>query len=101
MFINNILIVVGIFNLVTSSSLNNNYNNFNNFNNFNNNLKNTYLRLFIFGDKNNYLIFKNFSKIKRLYCNKAMASLSDGISNYNTLSEEDKIIIETILSLCY
>jgi hypothetical protein len=95
MFINNILILVIIFNVVTSSSLNNN------FNNFNNNLKNTYLRLFIFGDKNNYLIFKNFNKLKRLYYNKAMVSLSDGITNYNTLSEEDKIIIETILSLCY
>jgi len=98
MFINNILILVIIFNVVTSSSLNNNYNNFNN---FNNNLKSTYLRLFIFGDKNNYLIFKNFNKLKRLYYNKAMVSLSDGITNYNTLSEEDKIIIETILSLCY
>jgi hypothetical protein len=39
-------------------------------------------------------------KILKIY-DKALSTYYDGLINYNTLSEDDKTIIETILSLSY
>lgn len=48
-----------------------------------------------------FIVFKKktFPKIKNLYYNKSITSLFDGINKYLSLSEEDKIIIETIIDL--
>jgi len=43
-------------------------------------------------------VIKNFYKI----CyNKSMSTIGQGIYDYNSLSEDEKTILETIISLCY
>lgn len=58
-----------------------------------------------------FLVFKkkNASKICKIFTNfydrcyiKSMISLTEGINDYNNnFTEEEKLIIETIISLCY
>jgi len=46
-------------------------------------------------------MFKLVNDTSKCYYNKLVGSFAEGISKYNTLSEEDRTIIETIVSLCY
>ena len=68
-------------------------------------LRNTQLRFIVFKEKRIGKIIKGlkneFKYLSQLYYNKAMACTAKGINNFNELSEEEKLIIETILSLCY
>ena len=61
-------------------------------------LKNNYLRFILLSDKRNIKIFKEF---KHFY-NKSIICIGQGVSDYNNnLSEDEKTILEVILSLCY
>jgi hypothetical protein len=60
-------------------------------------IKNNYLKLLLLSDKRNIKIFKEF---KNLY-NNSMLTIVKLIIDYNNLTEDDKILIETITSLCY
>jgi len=52
-------------------------------------------------DKKMVKMFKLVNDTSKCYYNKLVGSFAEGISKYNTLSEEDRTIIETIVSLCY
>jgi hypothetical protein len=71
-------------------------------NNYGIRLRNNSLRFILFKDKNNIKLFKSFKKFYERCYNKSIASIAQGISDYNSnLTEDDRIIIETIISLCY
>jgi len=64
-------------------------------------IKNSYLKLILFSDKKNIKIFKNLKFFYKICYEKSIASIILGISDYNSLKEDEKQIIETIISLCY
>jgi len=60
------------------------------------------LKVLVFKKKNAPKIFKTFKN----YCNicyyKTIVSLADGINDYNNnFTDDQKFIIETLISLCY
>ena len=64
--------------------------------------KNSYLKLLLLSDKRNIKIFKEIKHFYKICYNKSMSCVAQGISEYNTkLTEDEKTIIETIISLCY
>ena len=68
---------------------------------YGNQLRNSGLRVIIFKKKT---YPKLETKIKNFYeiCyNKSIASIFSGISDYSNLSEEDKLLIDTIIGLCF
>jgi len=64
-------------------------------------LKNVGLRFLVFKKKNVPIILKKFKNFYNACYNKSIASVGEGVCEFNNLSDEDKTIIETILSLCY
>ena len=73
-----------------------------NFNhNFNHSLKRFALRYVIFKEKKVAKILKNIIHKIEINYNKSFASLAEGVSIYTELSEDEKILIETIISLSY
>ena len=85
------ILLISFLNNVTSIS-----------NNYGASLKNSYLKLLLLSDKRNIKIFKNFKNFYKICYNKSMTTIGQGIYDYNTkLTEEEKQIIETIISLCY
>lgn len=68
---------------------------------YNNRLRNFGLRIIVFKEKKLVKILKEINKLKQIYYNKAIICTFDGINSYNELSDDDKTIIETIISLCY
>jgi hypothetical protein len=46
-------------------------------------------------------IMKTIKNKLEIYYNKSIVSIAEGITTYNELSEDDKTIIETIISSCY
>lgn len=64
-------------------------------------LRNYGLRLIVFkGKKLNKLLIE-IKRITDIYYSKILVHTAQGINAYNELSDEDKILIETVLSLCY
>jgi hypothetical protein len=70
-------------------------------------LRNSFLRIYIATDKKiimndycNKLILKTKSKVNKCY-NKILSKYYDLSLFYNTLTDEEKEMIETIISLCY
>jgi hypothetical protein len=63
--------------------------------------KNSYLKLILLSDKRNIKIFKDFKNFYKICYNKSMSTIGQGIYDYNSLSEDEKTILETIISLCY
>ncbi len=68
---------------------------------YSNRLRNTALRLYLFKQKNLENILKRFSNIYEKIYNKSLISVSEGITEYYSLTEEERIIIETVISLIY
>lgn len=66
-----------------------------------NRLKNTGLRMFILKDKKTIKLFKEFKKKYKIYYEKSLANIGEGIIDYTALSEEEKTLIEAVISLCY
>jgi hypothetical protein len=69
--------------------------------NFNHSLKRFALRYVIFKEKKVAKILKNIIHKIEINYNKSFASLAEGVSIYTELSEDEKILIETIISLSY
>jgi hypothetical protein len=68
---------------------------------YGNQLRNSGFRLIIFKKKT---FPKLETKIKNFYelCyNKSLASIFTGINEYSNLSEEEKLLIDTIIGLCF
>jgi hypothetical protein len=64
-------------------------------------LKNTGLRYLILENKNTYNFIKNLTKNTKKYYLKAFGTMCEGMEKYKTLPEDDKILIEAIISLCF
>jgi hypothetical protein len=64
-------------------------------------LKNRYLRIILLSDKKNIKIFKRYKNFYKICYNEASLNIIKVISNYNSLTEDEKTLFETILSLCY
>ena len=74
--------------------------------------KNNYLKLILLSDKRNikifkefknfYKIFKEFKNFYKICYNKSISCIVQGVSDYNNkLTEDEKTIIEAIISLYY
>ena len=92
---NNIVILLIIFNAI-SVSLTKNM-----FHNLNFNLNRLTLKYIIFKEKKLAKIIKNVANNFDIYHNKSIVCLAEGINSYNELSEDEKTLIEVIISLCY
>jgi hypothetical protein len=84
------IILISFLNNVTSIS-----------SNYGNRIKNKYLKLILLSDKRNIKIFKELNNFYKICYNKSISCISQGISDYNNLTEDEKQIVETIISLCY
>lgn len=69
--------------------------------NYNIQIRNTGLRMIIFKEKKLPKILEKIKGFYELCCVKSMVSMSDSINEYYNLSEEDRTLIESIISLCY
>ena len=71
----------------------------------NSRMRNAGLRIIVFKEKRLGKIvngIKNdFKFLSQVYYNKLLVCTAEGINTYNELSEEEKILIETVLSLFY
>jgi hypothetical protein len=64
--------------------------------------KNSYLKLILLSDKRNIKIFKEFKNFYKICYNKSISCIGQGVSDYNTkLTEDEKTIVEAIISLYY
>ena len=71
-------------------------------NNYVASLKNSYLKLLLLSDKRNIKIFKNFKNFYKICYNKSISCIGQGVSDYNNkLTEDEKTIVEAIISLYY
>jgi len=65
-------------------------------------LKNSYLKLLLLSDKRNIKIFKNFKNFYKICYNKSISCIGQGVSDYNNkLTDDEKTIVEAIISLYY
>ena len=94
----NIFFLISLINLF-NNLLNNNVNCINIV--YNNRLRNFGLRIIVFKEKKLSKIIKGVRYISDIYYYKAVVTAADGINIYNKLSDDDKTIIETIISSCY
>lgn len=67
--------------------------------NIRNNIRNNTLRYIIFKESKIIHFIRNLKKNTQIYYNKFIVSVNEGIEKYNNLSDEDKIIIETLCDL--
>ena len=71
----------------------------------NSRMRNAGLRIIVFKEKRLGKLLngiKNeFKYLSQIYYNKVLVCTAEGINSYNELSQEEKILIETVLSLCY
>lgn len=64
--------------------------------------RNNYLKLILLGDKRNIKIFKGIKNFYKICYEKSIASVGQGVCDYNNkLTEEEKTIVEAIISLYY
>lgn len=59
------------------------------------------LRCIIFKEKDLAKIIKKMKNHIEIYHNKSIVTLAEWITTFNDLSEDEKTLIETIISLCY
>ena len=69
--------------------------------NFNIQVRNAGFKMIILKEKSIPKFIKNFKSFYELYYNKSVAFIGERLGDYNNLSEEDRTLIETIISLCY
>jgi hypothetical protein len=74
---------------------------FNYYNHPNIQLRNAGFKMIIFKEKSLPKFIQNFKGFYELYYNKSVAFVGERLGDYNNLSEEDRTLIETIISLCY
>jgi hypothetical protein len=64
--------------------------------------KNNYLKLILLSDKRNIKIFKEIKNFYKICYNKSISCIGQGVSDYNNkLTEDEKTIVEAIISLYY
>jgi len=68
---------------------------------FHHKVRNTVLTMIIFKEKKLHKLCGILKNTLETYHNKTIVAVADSYFMYNDLSEEDKIIIETIIGLCY
>jgi predicted nucleotide-binding protein (sugar kinase/HSP70/actin superfamily) len=91
----NIVILFFCFlNIIISSSINQNYN-------LNYKLNRFALKYIVFKEKKLVKILKNIKNKLEMYHNKSIVSVAKGVITYNELSEDEKTLIEAVISLCY
>ena len=61
-------------------------------------LRNAGFKMIIFKEKS---LPKFIKKFYELYYNKSVGFIGERLGDYNNLSEDDRTLIETIISLCY
>jgi hypothetical protein len=76
-------------------------NNYYNHNYHNIQIRNAGFKLIIFKEKTLPKFVKKITSFYEMCYYKSMISIAEGLSDYNNLSEEDRTLIETIISLCY
>lgn len=64
-------------------------------------IRNTGLRMIIFKEKKLPKIVQKIRNFYEICYYKSIASFGEGIQDYNNLSEEERSLIESIISLCY
>jgi len=67
--------------------------------NIRNTIRNNTLRYMIFKESKIIHFLQNLKKNTQIYYNKFIVSVNEGIEKYNNLSDEDKMIIDTIRDL--
>jgi len=85
---------LNFFNIVISSSVNKNYT-------LNYKLNRFALKYVIFKEKKLAKILKSIVNKLEIYHNKSIASVGQGVSSFNDLSDDEKTLIEAVISLCY
>jgi len=68
---------------------------------YHHNLNRLSLRYIVFREKKIGKIIKTIRNNLNIYHNKSIACVAEGIISYNDLSEDEKTLIETVISLCY
>jgi len=68
---------------------------------YSNQLRNSGLRLIIFKKKTYPKIETKIKKFYELCYSNSISSINEGISNYYSLPEENQLLIESIISLCF
>ena len=90
----NIVAIIIILNIISAAvSIDINYSKYR--------LKNYGLRFIVFKKKTGPIILNTIRNFYDKCYNKSIACIGQGMCEYNALPEEDKILIETALSLCY
>jgi hypothetical protein len=64
-------------------------------------IRNFVLRMIVFKEKKMTKFFTGIKNISDMYYNKVIVTTGEGINKYNELTEEQKTIIEAIISLYY
>jgi hypothetical protein len=59
------------------------------------------LRCVVFKEKKLAKILKSIMSKIEFYHNKSIVTVAEGIMTFNELSEDEKTLFETIISLCY
>lgn len=90
-------LLLNIINIVSVQAISRTHNRFNH----NYGFERFALRCIIFKEKKMAKIMKTIKNKLEIYSNKSIVSIAEGITSYNELSEDDKTIIETIISSCY
>ena len=64
-------------------------------------VRNTVLAFIVFREKKMHKLCNIIKHTLNTYHNKTIVTVADSYYKYNDLSNDDKIIIETIIGLCY
>jgi len=97
----NILQLLFLLNLINLINLINQLKFVTSISNNNSRLRNIGLRFVVFKEKKIGKIIKKIRNVSDIYYNKAIASSGIAMNSYNELSEDEKTIIEVLVSLCY
>jgi len=92
-----LLIISNIYLAFTNSKVHSN----NKYYSYNHILHRISLRCIIFKEKKFAKIMKQVKHNLDIYHNKSIVSLAEGIISYQELSEDEKTLIEAVISLCY
>ena len=86
-------VLLGFVQFSQCESISTNYNNLR--------MRNFGLRLIVFKEKQIQKILMGLQKTAKIYYNSLLVCTAEGINSYNELSEDDRILIETVIALCY
>jgi hypothetical protein len=85
-----VVLLLNLINIISAITKNNNLR-----------LRNFGLRLIVFKEKKIHKLLDLFNDNLRKCHDKVIVYVANCINNYNELSDDDKLLIETVISLCY